>query len=152
MSFLANLFLANQESNSLKTSIHADIDTITTNIKELKESYQRPFIFLKSSRAALSSNVANDVMIYAGPPVPQGFRGVITDFNLTFGTVAGTVKWVIVDSNGQILTNVVTNITAGVNGSGATVIEEGYRFAVVGQVAGAGVFDTYCTGYIYKVF
>lgn len=140
-----------QNQIDLGTTIHQDIDAMRIEIQRLRENYERPFVFLKSSRNSLSSNVANDVMIFSGPSVPIGFRGTIQDFNINFGTAAGTIKLVIIDQSGQIITNVLTGITATANGTGNTVIEEGYRLAVVGQVAGAGTFDVFMTGKIYKV-
>lgn len=140
-----------QRQPNLGTTIHEDVDAMRIELQKLREESNKPFIFLKSSRAALSSNVAVDVMIYQGPPVPVGYRGVVTDFNLFFTTVAGTVRWVITDSRGQVLVTVVPGIAATQNGQGGTVLEEGQSFAVVGQTAGAGVFDTYCSGYIKKV-
>ena len=111
-----------------------------------------PFIFLKSNRNVLSSNVNNDVIILAGSPVPFGYRGVIADFNLNFSTVAGTVKWVSTDFNANnILSDIVSGITASSSGVGATVLEAGERLAVAGQVAGAGIFSTFCTGKIVKL-
>ena len=136
---------------NLGTTIHTDIDAMRLEITRLREQSPIPYIFQKSSRNSLSSNVSNDVIIYSGPPVPIGYRGTIQDFNLNFGTVAGTVKWVIVDTNGQIISNVVTGITATQNGQGSTVIEEGQAFAVAGQSAGSGTFDVYCTGVIRKL-
>jgi len=157
MSFIANLSRglvgtqALTQTQQASVSLQNSIDAMKAEISLLRQQYQKPWIFLKSSRAALSSNVANDVLIIAGIPVPPGYRGVITDFNLTYTTVAGTVKWVILDTNTQILATLVAGMSASQNGEGATVIEEGQRFGVVGQTAGAGTFDTYCTGYIYKV-
>lgn len=149
MSFLDQII--GQRQANLGTTIHEDVDAMRIELVKLRQQTPEPYIFLKSSRAALSSNVAVDVMIYQGPPVPMGYRGVITDFNLFFTTVAGTVRWVITDSRGQILVTVVAGIAATQNGTGGTVLEEGQSFAVVGQTAGAGVFDTYCSGYIRKV-
>jgi hypothetical protein len=38
------------------------------------------------------------------------------------------------------------DITSTTNGIGETVLEEGERLAVVGQTAGAGTFEVFCTG------
>ena len=85
-------------------------------------------------------------MIYQGPAVPEGFRATVRDFNLIFTTVAGTVRIVTMDKNSQIIQIVLADINATTNGVGETVLEEGERLAVVGQVAGAGVFQVFCTG------
>lgn len=155
MSAIANLLtlrqIENTDTTNLGTTIHTDIDAMRVELTRLREQRPIPFIFQKSSRNALSSNVANDVIIYQGPAVPVGYRGSIQDFNLNYGTVAGTVKWCVVDSRGQIISDVVTGISATQNGQGSTIIEETQSFAVVGQTAGAGTFGVYCTGFIYKV-
>lgn len=140
-----------QAQIDLGTTIHQDIDAMRLELMALRQAAPRPFVFLKSSRNALSSNNANDVIIHAGPPVPVGFRGVIQDFNIIFGTAAGTIKLVIIDQSNQIITDVLAGVTATANGTGSTVIEEGDRLAVAGQVAGAGTFGVYFTGLIYKV-
>ena len=108
---------------------------------------QQPFIFLRSNGANLSSNVADGVLILNGPAMPIGSKGVIEDFNVNFTTAAGTVRLVIMDSNNNIVVDILRDITSSTNGTGKTVIDEGNRLAIVGQSAGAGTFAVYCSGY-----
>jgi len=109
-------------------------------------------IFLKSGLGnTLSSNVADDVLILAGFPIPAGFRGSLEDFNVNFTTAAGTVRLVILDKQNNIIQDLLRDITSSTNGTGKTVIEEGQKIGVVGQTAGAGIFTVYITGTLQKV-
>jgi hypothetical protein len=110
-----------------------------------------PFIFLKSNNNNLSSNVANNVLILNGTPVPANSRATVRDFNINFTTVAGTVRIVILDSSGSIKIDVLRGINSSTNGVGETVLEEGEMLAVVGQSAGAGVFSVYCSGETQRI-
>ena len=118
---------------------------LIAQIKLLRDFTPQPFVFLKS-RTALSSNVADNVLISEGQPVPAGFRASVRDFNLVFSTVAGTLKIVTLDQNRNVLQEILRDITVTTNGIGETVLDEGERLAVVGQTAGAGTFEVYCTG------
>ena len=151
-------FIANQLFSKLITETPFDFNTLTGNLQTLNNSLQRnadlipkPQIFLKSANNNLSSNVADGVLILAGIRIPQGHRASVEDFNINFTTVAGTIRLVILDSNDNIITDVLRSITSSTNGTGKTVLEEGQALAVVGQSAGAGVFSVYCSGTIQKV-
>ena len=124
---------------------------LTLELRQLRESQPKPFLFLKSTNNNLSSNVADGVMILRGLPVQPDNRATIRDFNVNFTTTAGTVRLVIVDSHGSIITDVLRDINSSTNGTGSTVLEEGESLAIVGQSAGAGVFSVYCTGDTQKV-
>ena len=109
-------------------------------------------IFLKSGLGnTLSSNVANDVLIMAGFPIPAGFRGALEDFNVNFTTAAGTVRIVILDKSNNIIQDLLRDISSSTNGTGKTVIEEGQKIGISGQTAGAGIFTVYITGSLQKV-
>ena len=109
-------------------------------------------IFLKSGLGnTLSSNVANNVLIMAGFPIPAGFRGALEDFNVNFTTVAGIVRIVILDKQNNIIQDLLRDISSSTNGTGKTVIEEGQKIGVVGQSAAAGIFTVYITGSLQKV-
>lgn len=111
-----------------------------------------PQIFLKSGLGnTLSSNVANNVLIMAGFPIPAGHRGALEDFNVNFTTVAGTVRIVILDKANNIIQDLVRDITSSTNGVGKTILEEGQKIGMVGQVAGAGLFTVYISGTLQKV-
>lgn len=119
-------------------------------IQRLIDARDRPFVFLRSNRNNLSSNVAADVYIMTGPQVPYGYKGILRDLNLNFSTIAGTVKIVITDAENTILFDITLGIAASASGIGETVIEEGQRVAVMGQTAGAGVFGVNMTGILVK--
>jgi len=109
-------------------------------------------IFLKSGiNNTLSSNVANNVLIFAGFPVPAGHIGALEDFNVNFTTVAGTVRIVILDKQNNIIQDLLRDISASTNGTGKTIIEQGEKIGIVGQSAGAGVFTAFISGTLQKV-
>ena len=109
-------------------------------------------IFLKSGLGnTLSSNVANNVLIMAGFPIPAGFRGALEDFNVNFTTAAGTVRVVVLDKSNNIIQDILRDISSSTNGTGKTIIEEGQKIGIVGQTAGAGIFTVYITGVLQKV-
>lgn len=133
---------------------NAVADALLNTSKELRtliENRERPFIFLRSRRSGLSSNVNDDILIMPGTPVPTGFQGVIEDFNVNFSTVAGTVKLVIINKSRNIVSNILLDVSNNTSGVGAVVLDEEESLAVVGQTAGAGVFDVYCSGKIQKL-
>jgi hypothetical protein len=138
---LGSAVLSNSGNNALLESI----ELLRREIRLLREFSPQPFVFLKSN-SGLSSNVAVNVFIVSGPPVPSGFRATIRDFNLVYTTAAGTVQIVTTDEHGSIRQRVLRDITSTTNGIGETVLEEGERLAVVGQTAGAGTFEVFCTG------
>jgi len=111
----------------------------------------KPQVFLKSNNNNLSSNVADGVLILPGVQIPTGHRGTVEDFNVNYTTAAGTVRLVIIDANGTIITDILRDINSSINGTGKTVLEQGQALAVVGQSAGAGTFSVYCSGTIQKV-
>ncbi len=109
-------------------------------------------IFLKSGiNNTLSSNVSNGVLIFAGFPIPAGFRGALQDFNVNFTTAAGTVRIVILDKSNNVIQDLLRDISSSTNGTGQTIIEEGQKIGIVGQSAGAGVFTVYISGTLQKV-
>lgn len=130
-----------QGQNELLTAINE----LRREIRLLRDFTPQPFVFLKVP-TEVSSNVANNILIVAGQPVPAGHRATVKDFNLIFGTAAGTVKIVTLDPSGNVLQKVLEDVTSDANGIGETVLDEGERLAVVGQSAGAGTFTVYCTG------
>lgn len=126
------------------------IDVLNRNVKSLADQTPKGFIFLKGA-TSLSSNVAANVEILAGPQIPQGYKATIKDFNLIYSTAAGAVRIVIGDANKNIIQPLVPGITANTNGIGETVLESNQRLMVVGETAGAGTFTVYCSGILQKV-
>ena len=99
----------------------------------------------------MSSNVANNVLIMAGFPIPAGHRGALEDFNVNFTTVAGTVRIVILDNANNIIQDLLRDISSSTNGTGKTILEQGQKIGIVGQTAGAGIFTVYISGTLQKV-
>ena len=156
-SFITNQLFSNLIKQNLGSS-EQDLHSFIIGLDILNQSLQRnadlipkPQIFLKSNNNNLSSNVADAVLILDGVRIPQGYRATVEDFNINFTTAAGTVRLVILNSAGTIITDVLRSITSSTNGTGKTVLEEGQSLAVVGQSAGAGTFSVYCSGTIQKV-
>ena len=112
---------------------------------------REPIVILRSSGANLSSNVADSVLILESAPTPQDRKIVVEDFNVNFTTAAGVVRVVILDSNSNIVNNLLRDVNSSTTGTGKTVLETGDRLAVVGQTAGAGTFGVYFSGYSQKV-
>ena len=133
-------------SQELQTDIVSLIQELRRQVILLRDFTPRPFIFLKSSNNGLSSNVADGVLIASGPPVPPNHMATVRDFNLNYTTAAGTVRIVILAPGGAVRQDVLRSITSTTNGVGETVLDEGERLAVVGQAAGAGTFNVFCSG------
>lgn len=157
MSAIATTIFSNLLTKNLGNT-ESDLHNLLIGIDILNQSLNRnadlipkPQIFLKSNNNNLSSNVADAVLILSGVKIPQGHRATVEDFNINFTTVAGTVRLVILDAAENIITDVLRSINSSTNGTGKTVLEEGQSLAVVGQVAGAGVFSVYCSGTIQRV-
>lgn len=109
-------------------------------------------IFLKSGiNNTHSSNVADGVLIFAGFPIPAGFRGALEDFNVNFTTAAGTVRIVLLDKQNNIIQDLLRDISSSTNGTGKTILEEGQKIGIVGQTAGAGIFTTFISGTLQKI-
>lgn len=145
---LASSMLSKVSSKGLEEAIVLLQSSILEQIRRIPQ-FQ---IFLKSGLGnTLSSNVANDVLIMAGFPIPAGFRGSLEDFNINFTTAAGTVRVVILDKSDNIIQDLLRDISSSTNGTGKTIIEEGQKIGVVGQTAGAGLFSIYITGVLQKV-
>ncbi len=125
------------------------IAELNKSVKNLSDQTPKGFIFLKGP-TTLSSNVAANVEILAGPQIPQGYKATIKDFNLIYSTAAGNVRLVIGDSNKNIIQPLLTGINSTVNGLGETVLEENQRLMVVGETAGAGSFTIYCSGILQR--
>ncbi len=122
--------------------------SILTQIERLPQSQ----VFLKSGKNnTLSSNVANDVLIFAGFPIPAGHKGALEDFNVNFTTAVGTVRIVLLDKQNNIIQDLLRDISSSTNGTGKTILEEGEKIGIVGQTAGAGIFTAYISGTLQKV-
>lgn len=145
--FIASQVLGNQSDNRLL----AGIERLERAILKSIESQQQPLVILRSNGANLSSNVADGVLILESQRCPPEHKIVIEDFNVNFTTAAGTIRVVILDSNGNEVNDVLRDVSSSTNGTGKSVLEEGDRLAVVGQTAGAGIFGVYFSGYRQKV-
>ena len=168
MSFLANLqkiltlaqastFLSNNAGNSptntsvgnTPTAASTELISVIDNLGDRLEEI--PFTFLNTNNVLQSTNVANDVLIYPGVPVPTGYYGKAKDFNVIFGTTAGTVKLSIMDYNAKNkIQDYQTGLAATANGTGELVIDESNCIALLGQSAGAGTCTVIVSGTIKK--
>ena len=150
-SIITDQLFSNFVKQNLPNPVNDNILFLAAQLQRNADLIPKPQIFLKSNNNNLSSNVADGVMILAGTLIPLGHRGTVEDFNVNFTTAAGTVRLVIIDSNGTIITDVLRTINSSTNGTGKTVLEQNQALAVVGQSAGAGTFSVYCSGTIQKV-
>lgn len=144
---ILNAGMKNQSDNQLLKGIENLQKAILKQIEIARE----PIVILRSSGANLSSNVANGVLILESAPTPQDRKIVVEDFNVNFTTAAGVVRVVILDSNSNIVNNLLRDVNSSTTGTGKTVLETGDRLAVVGQTAGNGTFGVYFSGYSQKV-
>ena len=145
---IASQLLGGVSSKGLEEAIVLLQGSILEQIRRIPQNQ----IFLKSgSGNTLSSNVANNVLIMAGFPIPAGFRGALEDFNVNFTTAAGTVRIVILDKQNTIIQDLLRDISSSTNGTGKTILEEGQKIGIVGQTAGAGIFTVYISGTLQKV-
>ena len=152
-SIFSNIITNKLTENSTLNNNNADrilLFELNQSIKNLADQTPKAFIFLKGP-TALSSNVAANVLILAGPQIPNGYKGVIKDFNVIFTTAAGAVRLVILDGNNNIIQPLLTAITSTANGLGETVLESNQRLGIVGETAGAGSFTVYCSGIVQKL-
>ena len=154
MSSLITSIFSNQIAKQLDGSENQFLNAIISlnnSIDRLYDAIPKLKPVLKSNGNNLSSNVAADVLILPGRKVPLGYVMSVEDFNLTFSTVAGTVKIVVLNPNGEIRNEVLRGITGNTNGIGKPTLEEGESLAVMGQTAGNGTFGVYCSGVLQKV-
>jgi len=145
---VAGQLLGRLSSKGLETTIALLQASILKQIERLPQSQ----VFLKTGKGnTLSSNVANNVLIFAGFPIPAGHKGALEDFNVNFTTAAGTVRIVLLDKSNNIIQDLLRDITSSTNGTGKTILEEGEKIGIVGQTAGAGIFTAYISGTLQKV-
>ena len=145
---IASQVLGKMSSKGLEEAIVL----LNQSILKQLEAIPKNQIFLASGiNNTLSSNVANNVLIMAGFPIPAGFRGALEDFNVNFTTAAGTVRIVILDKSNNIIQDLLRDISRSTNGTGKTILEEGQKIGIVGQTAGAGIFTVFISGTLQKV-
>ena len=131
----------NPNSTTSTTSTHANnLTTLESTIDNLGDRLEEiPFTFIDTNNNLQSTNVSNDVLIYAGIPVPVGYYGKAQDFNVIFGTTDGTVKLSVMDYNFKNKrSDYQTGLTATNNGTGQLVIDETNTLCLLGQAAGGG--------------
>jgi len=145
---IASQLIGGLSSKGLEQAILLLQESILEQIRRIPQAQ----IFLKSGLGnTLSSNVANDVLIMAGFPIPAGFRGALEDFNVNFTTASGVVGIVILDKSNNIIQDLLRDISSSTNGTGKTILEEGQKIGIVGQTAGAGIFTVFISGTLQKV-
>lgn len=119
-------------------------------LNKIVDRSPKPFIFIQTANSAVSSNGSAGVPIVQSPVIGRGYRGVVRDFNINFGTVAGTVKISKINSSQLVTTDITTGITNSLSGQGSVVLEEGEAIAIVGQSAGAGLLGAFFSGDMYR--
>jgi len=150
-SLLAPFLLNKADGMQSESKVLSAFDNISNSLNRFVDALPQYRPVLKSAGTDSSSNVADGVIIDKSARVPTGKRLVVEDFNVNFTTVAGTIRIAILDGNDNEVTDIVRDITASVNGSGRTVLDQGERIAILGQVAGAGIFGVYFSGFLQKM-
>lgn len=146
---LTNIDIVNRLSNQTPTT---DLSETNIALQKIANRQPEPFTFIQSNNNALSSNVADGVLIIQSPVMNHGERGVVEDLNVNFTTIAGTVRIVkVLGYNGSILIDITRTITGSTSGVGSVVLEEGEAIAIMGQVAGAGTFSVLFSGRKYRI-
>ena len=135
----------------LDSGPHADLDSLVVQLTRLVERQPRDFIFGQTVNTAIDINRGVGTVVYAGSPVPIGFKGTAKDINVNFSTVAGTVILVKLDAQNNILADLVRGIAASQSGIGSVVLQEGEKLGISIQVQAAGIIGVYFSGEIKKV-
>lgn len=143
---LESALFSKMVGDSSAEQLRGAVEELRRQIILIRDFTPQPHVFLNSRNAGLSSNVADGVLIATGPRTPPGFRATVRDFNLNYTTAAGTVRIVILSPTNEIRQDILRDITSTTNGVGETVLEEGEKLGVVGQAAGAGTFNVFCSG------
>ena len=138
----------NQQQNTI---IESAINQLVEKLDKVAESRDRPFVFMKAADDTISGNLSANTILIRGTPVPRGFKGVVEDFNINFGTAAGTLRLIIIDPSGNKSNAILSDITSNTSGIGATVLDEGEALAIEVQTQGASTFGVYFSGKIQKV-
>lgn len=146
-SSLLSSLLSRGNNESLLQAIAIMIEKLDNVV----ESFEKPFVFMQAGNDTISGNLPADTILIRGTPVPRGFRGIIKDTNVNFGTAAGAVKLVILNSAGNIRNDVLDDITSNTSGIGSIVLNEGDQIALVVQTQGASTFGCYFSGKIMRV-
>jgi len=109
---IAGQLLGRLSSKGLEEAIVLLQGSILEQIRRIPQAQ----IFLKSGKGNTLSSAVNDgVLIFAGFPIPAGFRGALEDFNVNFTTVAGTVRIVLLDKSNNIIQDLLRDISSSTN-------------------------------------
>lgn len=156
---LTNLLAALNLKQASSTSPANQNIQLNNSISSLNQSIQSlgdrlnetPFVAINTQGATLSVNSAANTLIFAGVPVPTGYKAVIKDFNVNFTTSGGSVSIVIMDYNAKNVLNTITaNVSSSASGFGGTVIDETQCIAIIVNTQGAGVVTAYISGMLQK--
>ena len=145
-------FLSDTQRMQTESRMEFALNQLVDKLEKVAESRDRPFVFMKAEDDILTADQAAGTIIIKGTPVPRGFKGVVEDFNVTFGTAAGEIKLIIVDPSGNKANTVLSGIQNNTSGVGATVLDEGEALGLEVVTQGASsTLGCYFSGKIQKV-
>ena len=144
-------FLSDAQREQTEARMEFALNQLVEKLEKVAESRDRPFVFMKAADDTISGDQAAGTILIRGTPVPRGFKGVVEDFNLTFGTAAGVLQLIIIDPSGNKSNAVGTTMSGSTSGIGATVLDEGEALAIEVNTQGASLFGVYYSGKIQKV-
>ena len=123
--------------------------------RTLREQQPKPFIFINTGTNVLGTDLAENTILAVGVPVPPGHRGSVRDFNVNFiisPAALTDVKVVIIDTNRNIIQDLILDIGLSSNEVGSIVLEQGEALAVAAQTQGVdGELTAFCSGDIQKI-
>ena len=126
---------------------------MNTSIQNLgKQLIEDSFVALNTGNNSLSVNSAANTLIFAGVPVPTGYRCTLRDFNVNFTASGGSVSIVIMDYNAKnILATITQNVSSSASGFGGTVLDPNTCVAIIVNTQGAGTVQAYITGVLKPI-
>ena len=151
-SVIAQVQQQNAQNQQQFDALNTTIGQLNNAIQNIADRQPRAFTFLNLQNNGVSANVAANTIIVAGIPVPNGYRGRVKDFNISFTTSGGTVGFAILDYNARNILQVITpNINSSSSGFGDTVLQSNTCIGIIGTVQGNGVLTGYLSGEIEKI-
>lgn len=151
---LINLRNSTQSTtNNQNAQLNSSISTLNDSIKNLgNKLVENSFVALNTGNNSLSANSAANTLIFAGVPVPVGYRCTLRDFNITFTASGGSVSIVIMDYNAKnILSTITQNVSSSASGFGGTVLDPTTCVAIIVNTQGVGTVQAYITGVLKPI-
>ncbi|MDE1868001.1 MAG: hypothetical protein KGI08_09875 [Thaumarchaeota archaeon] len=150
---LINLRNNTQSTTTPNTDLNSSISTLNTSIKNLgNKLIENSFVALNTGNNSYSVNSAANTLIFAGVPVPPGYRCTLKDFNVNFTASGGSVSIVIMDYNAKnVLATITQNVSSSASGFGGTVLDPTTCVAIIINSQGAGTVQAYITGVLKPI-